>query len=1318
LRTLSFLGIYILLFSIHPLAGQTGSHFSNGYFIESYTFKDGIPGTSVANIIQSTKGFLWLATHNGLTRYNGYEFKNYQPINKFQREGIFKNFIYTLYEDSKGQIWCGTLNNGVLVFDPKTEKFTQHLNTDSTASIYLDSPWIYNISETTDSSIWISTSAGINQILPDNSFISYFSSTDAPANLPKATQYILPSSSNNIFQSNDKEKVWFHSANEICTIDQQGEISSMLIDEPPYTQISAVANSDDGMLWVALKAVDQKEQVSSILVKANPLTKQVERLEVSLPDDVVISEIHEGPDHQIWLGTWGKGLFLIPHKISSAAIPVSLSPDNDEPNINIWSLTPDCFNNLWIGTWGSGLYKIHLNSKGVDYYELKVGDMPIAPGRMAEDDNGDLWITSNQNCLFQKISKTGKYQTFQVPVNIHSHAPPILAIEEDIWLGTNNGLYQFTPSTKSYQLHKAPFSTKDEVHAMLYKDNKIWCGTLHGSLYHFDIQSKQFVALHEEYTNLGVINDIKITSANILLAITSKGIHKINIKKPEERSFDTRHIGGNSILEDQSGNLWLSTYLSGFQMLNQELTSLKTYTQFNDISLSWTIGTYEDHKGKLWVYTPISIVHFDPSEDQFNTISFLNKFETPYRYSCQGSNGQLFFSTPNGILSLQPDDILTNTASPINVIESFVINNQSIPLQKEVILPHHMNNPVFTFAGLAFSAPEAVNYFYKLEGFNEEWVGIGQQRTARFFNLPPGKYRFLVKTAIGSEKMTTKPASILFKISAPWWKRWWAYTMYVAIVATGIFLLYRFQLNRRLAQEEAERLRALDILKSRMYTNIAHEFRTPLTVIQGMSDQARKYFQQSAILEFDQSIKAIQRNGQQLLKLINQMLDLSRLDADQLQLNLIQDDIVTYLQYILESFHSYAGHKNIRLLFKPEVDQLIVDFDPDKLMHIISNLLSNAIKFTPDGGIVTVKVSVSDNETLSLKVQDSGIGIPPEHQAYIFDRFYQIDNSSTRAGEGTGIGLSLTKELVELMQGSISLDSETGRGSTFTVHLPINRSAPTGKTTYVPIESISGPNEIPNTPIPSNDSDDKPTILIVEDNADVRAYIQACLQHHYQIITANNGAIGINLALESTPDLIISDVMMPVKDGYELCRTLKQNQLTSHIPIILLTAKADEAAKIEGLEGGADAYLSKPFNQKELFVRLRKLIELRKRLQAYYQNARPVAATSSFPQEDAFIKKVQSLLEEHLDDENYNVQLLAQEMNMSRSQVFRKLKALTGKSIVQYIREYRLHRAHQLLQQGGQSISEVAYQVGFKDPAYFSRAYSSLFGVPPSETNK
>lgn len=527
------------------------------------------------------------------------------------------------------------------------------------------------------------------------------------------------------------------------------------------------------------------------------------------------------------------------------------------------------------------------------------------------------------------------------------------------------------------------------------------------------------------------------------------------------------------------------------------------------------------------------------------------------------------------------------------------------------------------------------------------------------------------------------------------------------------FSLYAINLYSKLEQREAQRQKELNDAKTKLYTNITHEFRTPLTVILGMADSVKNNGQNNIPAKMDTIIK----NGKSLLQLVDQMLDLSKLESGRMLVNKIKANIIPFLKYVFQLQEFYAEEKNLLMTFSSESQSYEIEFDPEKTAAIVSNLLSNAIKFTPDDGQISMNVYHS-GENICIEITDSGIGIPQEKLATIFDRFYQVDAENTRKEGGAGIGLAITREFANLLNGSVEVKSKPGAGTVFTVKLPfISVTEETATLTELIDESGIEKN--------NHDWDDKAQfssnghqrLLIVEDNSDVVGYLKACYQNHFSIHVANDGKQAYQLAIKEIPDIIISDVMMPEMDGFELCKKLKDDYRTSHIPIILLTAKADIPSRIEGLETGADAYIVKPFNQRELMVRMQKLLELRKKLFRRYSNGNGLEFSNDpvVQKEDQFFKNLNEIVQKNLGDENFNIQTLCSEMAMSKSQLYRKFKAITNKSAAKYIRTLRLKKAKELLKSTSMNITEVGYEVGMKSISTFSQLFKEEFGESPRE---
>ncbi len=830
----------------------------------------------------------------------------------------------------------------------------------------------------------------------------------------------------------------------------------------------------------------------------------------------------------------------------------------------------------------------------------------------------------------------------------------------------------------------------------------------------------------------------------LLLGRLSKGLVEMTAGGKVIRQ-DRRIAFTTDMYEDEEGQIWLSADSEqGLIRLDRDLDSLnlQPYHPLPTVGpLKKVYHILPENKEYIWLVSSLGVFRLDLKTGRLTRYPMFPGFaRTGFLRlpAFVASDGTFYLGAITGeVMAFHPEEVvknsrldevfrvaLTHYSRYDDARDSLIVQQNGLTDLKNIRLTHRDRYFALEFFVPDFRNPGQNKYTWKLDGYENDWSAPGVNNRLQYENLPPGDYLLRIRGGLIEEYYPSSELAIHITVLQAWYKTGWAFLAYYLLIGMTIFLFYHFQLNRRLEQAEAKRLKELDTLKSRLYTNITHEFRTPLTVIMGMTDNIRGH---------ENERKLIRRNSKNLLRLINQLLDLSKLDSGTMKMDMVQGDIIRFLRYLTESFYSMAQEKKVELAFYSAIPDLVMDYDEVKIQHIIYNLLSNALKFTGEGGEVVLQADKAEHNSrpyLEINLRDTGIGIPEEHLAHIFDRFFQADHTSTRKGEGTGIGLALTKELVELMGGNIRVTSAAGKGTTFTLLLPVRLGADTPKPDSGFLVT-SGRHLAPAPDLPdtgntmeegSPQAGEKPLLLVIEDNADVVAYIVGLLEKDYEIHTASNGQAGIKKALETLPDLIISDVMMPEKDGYEVCATLKNDERTSHIPIILLTARATQADKIAGLKTGADAYLMKPFNKEELFVRLEKLLELRRELQKRYakiigggsesEPRRPEVAEPTL--EDIFLQKLRKTILENLDDPDLGAEQLSRALLLSPSQFYRKLAALTGAPPNAFIRKIRLFRAKELLETTGMNISEVAYAVGFNDPNYFSRAFHQEFGKPPS----
>jgi signal transduction histidine kinase/CheY-like chemotaxis protein len=850
-----------------------------------------------------------------------------------------------------------------------------------------------------------------------------------------------------------------------------------------------------------------------------------------------------------------------------------------------------------------------------------------------------------------------------------------------------------------------------------------------------------------------------------------------HLKKADLPAFNGQHVG---IAETPSGVIWMvagddlwriGASEASLQKAGKDNRAIldfkcskiappKSSVGDNSVRFNSIAFSKDQH---LFLGTDDGLYRLDPKRNEtvkvFTEADGLQNNEFNQSSYFKTKDGRFIFGGVNSFSVFHSDSLISNQHLPQTHIVGLQVNNQPFPLPASALgadhislkLSHDQNLITLEFAALDFTNPSRNLYRYQFiqtgllrESGDKEWVVLGNKNTVQFANLQPGSYTFKVQGRNNDGLWSEQPAELHFSIRPPWWKSWAAYLFYFGTIAAVGWLFYQYRLRQRLGFQETLRLKELDDFKSRFFTNITHEFRTPLMVILGMTERLIADGEQLMNQDAQGKLGLIKRNGENLLHLINQILDLAKLESKSLKINYVQGDVLPYLRYISEGLHSLANAQNVLLRVESKEAKIVMDYDPERLLQIVYNLLSNAIKFTPSGGKVLLEANVKD-AWLHLSVSDSGVGVPPDELPFLFDRFFQAKNQASAASSlsgsakvgssGTGIGLSLTHELVKALGGEISVESTVGVGSMFLVKLPV-----TNKSVFLESgASISLEGRKPATAklsLPKEtQSAHLPLILLIEDNPDVVEYLAACLQGKYSLNFAYNGRAGIEKALETIPDLIVSDVMMPEKDGFEVVETLKNNELTSHIPIVLLTAKADVQSRIVGLKRGADAYLSKPFHQEELLIMLANLQDQRKRLQAKYRsisdfgfrNVDSAAPQSEgvntyseivFPQpeiEDVFLQKVHAAIMEHLSDAQFSVRDLCRQLGTSQPQLHRKITALTGKNTTRFIRSVRLNQARELLLNKKMNVTEAAYASGFDDPKYFSRVFQEEFGVLPSK---
>ncbi|MCB0519034.1 MAG: response regulator [Lewinellaceae bacterium] len=1350
-----------------------------------------ISDNSVKCILEDSRGWLWVGTSDGLNLMHR-ETESFQRISPTVRvvdaapaiienhPGLSGTDILSLMEDREGNIWVGTMQGGVVKmeipagrFNPERVKYTVFQATAEENSLWKNP--VKSMAEDEEGVVWVHTRSQICQIRRDKAGGHYevkrlhwedvdpqwtgyqqedFQYVDLGKTQPDHRFY-------SIFRD-AAGAVWLTTAGGFAKWQPRRKAFALYPLEvrladypvPPLMGAEGVDGFLDrkGRIWV-----DGLQTLVVYDTLSHHIISQFHNEAAGTPEffRAGFQSIMQDVNGNIWVGTNGNGLYrYFPHKKRFSDQKDAMHWQGE--SLRAIHQTRD--GTVWMGTASRKLLRMDWKSKKTEPLVLNQSEWVRAfeseidqVFAMDEDRHGNLWVAASRG-LFRFRSEGGRlpdWKLFRIYEGEELY-PNVFDVHIDgqggIWLLTHFEFGRFDPVTGHFDGHDylGISGGRKEMGSSFpcifqQKNGLFWLGTKQGLL-RFDAGTSRFTFFTNDPKNPNSLSHplVKCISADPA--------------EPERV-------------------LWIGTGGGGLNRFDTETGQFSHFKKSDGLPDNVIYAILSDEDGNLWMSTNQGLSKFNPGKGIFKNYGAEdglqdNEFNSGAYF--KSKDGRLFFGGIGGFNAFLPSAVKNDTFQPPVVITDFKIANRSVdfkasgsPLKesisqaKELVLTWRDNIFSFEFAALDFTGPDRNQYAYKLENFDQDWQYIGTQRTATFTNLDPGDYVFRVKGSNHDGTWNETGATLKIIILPPWWKTWWAWLGYVLLLGAAAYWFYKFQLNRKLEHAEAEKIKEMDVLKTRLYTNITHEFRTPLTVIMGANDQVEEEIgklrnweigkalpQNFSISNFSIFNNLIRRNSQNLLRLINQLLDLSKLDSGMLRPDYVQADIIPYLEYLTESFSSMAAEKNIRLVFYPEMRSLVMDFDEVKMQHIIYNLLSNALKFTEPGGKVVLHAKIRGEKRdvrsekrdpslltphLSLLVSDTGAGIPPESLPYIFDRFYQVDSSTTRRGEGTGIGLALTKELVEMMQGRISVESTPGEGTVFTVVLPVKNEAAQGK-----VQAVNLPEKqivVTSPEYPAAEKPDANTVLIVEDNPDVTLYIRQLLEKDYQIETAADGQAGIEKALELIPDIIISDVMMPKKDGFELTETLKNDPRTSHIPIVLLTARAADEDRIAGLKTGADAYLKKPFNKEELFIRLEKLIELRRVLQERYTRAsagvsegvtssHTLTSSAEPTLDDLFIQKIRQTIDEKIDDSSLGVEHLCEAAHLSNTQLFRKMKALTGESPYRFIQKIRLHRAHEMLQATSLTISEIAYELGFSDPNYFSRAFNKEFGVAPSDVRK
>ena len=1310
----------------------------------------GLSQTSVLAICQDKKGYMWFGTRNGLNRYDGYNVKVYQSSNtdplsisnnyvvsllsdshqnlwvgtntglnrynettdNFERitarpNGLSNNMVNCITEDQKGNVWIGTLNGLNLLVNGDTSKIKVFFSDKLKDGIYHN---IRTVKQDREGNIWVGTSNGLLKMTPKNGVYQtiVFKNQGKPGDISE--NYIT-----GIIQD-AQNKLWISTQDNGLNLfnpttktfknfkHSDGQKNSLV-----NNTIRTMVLDDAGKLWIGTLdgiSVMDTRSFNYVNLQYDPDNKK------SLSQNSV-HRLYKDQNGSIWAGTYFGGV-NINYPYTTAFGIYSTNKNTSSINNNVVSAFAEDENkNLWIGTEGGGLNYFNRSANTFTAFKNDGGSNSIKSNLIKKiilDQKGKLWIGTHSGGLNVYDSKNRTFKSFNFSAHQEDVPDEITAVAEDryatLYVATQrNGIKISNPGKTKFYNFKLPaiFSGAAIVKALMVTD-RVYFGTTNGFCI-YNIEKKEFYTLCDAQT-----------------------------KKPADYYV-------NGITETKNKEIYICTNNRGLIRYDQKTNKVIYYTVKNGLPNDNVLGVLEDDNGNLWVSTANGLSMFNRKNKTFKNYTIAdglpgNEFNANAFF--KSTDGEMFFGGYNGFISFYPNRIQTNNKAATLVITGLKVDNKpvkinaddglldkNIGLKDKLVFASDQNTFSLSFALLNFIKPEKNRYTYKLDGFEKNWNEVNVP-TAAYTNLPPGNYTFMVKGVNNDGVQSANIRKISITVNPPFYRTWWAYLFYFCVFAGISFVFVRYLLIKAVLKKEKE----INEHKLEFFTNISHEIRTPLTLIIGPLDKLIENAKDDPALNRD--LQPIKNNADRLMNLVTELLDFRKAESGKMALHVSPGDIVKFCREIFLAFQNMAISKNIDYVFETRQPTIELYFDKVQMEKVLFNLLSNAFKFTPVNGKITLKI-LHENQLVHIQICDNGKGIPLESQANLFTNFYQGNTATTI---GTGLGLSFSKSIVELHHGEITFKSTPKNGHAFGATC-FTVSLKTGKAHFNPSEFIADyvyyddalNYNLHTAPLSSEsvtavniatdtaNAGKKHNILLVEDNEDVRTFIKQSLHQAYNIFEQENGAAGLECALDLIPDLIISDVMMPVMDGLELCRKLKTDERTSHIPVVLLTARSAYVHQINGFENGADAYIMKPFNLKILELNIQNLLNARETIKQKFAQVITLEPKNMVinTTEQNFLNKIIQVIEDRIADPDFDVPTLASEIGMSQPVLYKKIRALTDLSVNDFIKSLRIKRAAQLLKQGTGNITEIAYSVGFSDRKYFSSEFKKHFGKTPSE---
>jgi signal transduction histidine kinase/ligand-binding sensor domain-containing protein/CheY-like chemotaxis protein/AraC-like DNA-binding protein len=1331
---------------------------------EHLSVKDGLSQISVVAIFQDKEGFLWFGTRDGLNKYDGYNFHVFCESDTAHY--ISNNYITCMAEDKNGQMWVGT-KNGLNRYDKRNNRFIPYYNNDDSTSLCNSN--ITQMKRDSRGNLWVGTISGLD---------IYQSETD---DFKHFTMEGFPSEPVYGIAEDHDENIWIGLRDGLYVYHTQVEklhaYKHHVGDEHSFAanRVSALFCDSKGRVWVGTHqqgvCLYDKQMDHFIRYTENDgLNNNNIRCFVEDKAGVLLVGTFNGLSKYDPLS--GKFSNAFGNTVKNT-IPIN--------NFSVYSALCDRSGTVWVGTYSGGVSYYNAITQRFRLYDPGMQKQVIygIVGPMAEYPDG-LWIGTEGGGLLFFDRKKATYIYYDLPESsgkaYNRNIIKSLLLDGNIlWVGTaDNRIHQFDVHRRKFL--KWIFPPWGVIHYALIKDSNqnLWIGSSGEKSIGYMSPDGHFtfpLTLNDGTTfNPVNIHGILADSTDgFFIATYDYGLYYYHhptktVDQWSHSNGDSSGIAYNkisSIIKTKNGRIWISMPGGGIAVLNSETGRFTNYGQAQGLASNTVYTILEDHDEKIWLSTSSGISMFDPLLKRFtnygrNNGVMISEF-TP-NSGIVTSDNEVFFGGNDGFISFYPRDLQSNTYIPPVVITKISINNTPIAYfgnneEEPLRLDYKQSNISIEFSALNYLYPFQNQYAYRLEGFDRDWIYIGNRRVAYYTNIQPGKYTFRVKGANNDGVWNETSVDLPLVITPPFWNTWWAWLIYLFIATTIVSFLVRYarikirlENNIRIKQIEQKNLETLHQTKIELFTDFAHELRTPLTLILSPLEDI---LQKTVLpLELSATLNLMLKNANRLLHTVNNLLDFRKKESGHLHLKAAPGNIVKFTNEIVIAFNELARKRQIQFSFRCGMTDLQVWYDRDLLEKVLFNILSNAFKNTPDGGAIFVNLGQEKAEKLrqvfgsvmngSLKdisdcivfeISDTGKGIPETELERIFEPFYQIHTKNTPQLFGTGIGLNFSKSVIELHRGIVWAANNSDKGAVFRIVLPsgkVHLKENELELDYKNSEDVSYYTVLPEQEVEPDVSEDtdstdfKYSILIIEDNIDVRYYIKSHVRKQYQVYEAGNGDEAFEMALTYLPDLIVSDIMMPGMDGIELCRLLKDDIRTGHIPVILLTARMTVLQIQEGFETGADEYITKPFNAGLLLTRIKNLINTREKLKTLFGRKSselfPDLPTSQV--DSRFMDSIYEYIREHLDETGLNMDPFCKKIGMSRSSFYRKLQTISDLTPVELIRNTRLQYALKYLRETDLNITEIAYKTGFSSQSYFTKTFKSFFNQSPSEMRK